>query len=65
MLKSKAKTQRLWDSNELNMWYLRELGSDITNNNNSNNSNNNNQSNNNDNNAEIERGNTNEEELYV
>ena len=47
------------------MWYLRELGSDITNNNNSNNSNNNNQSNNNDNNAEIERGNTNEEELYV
>ena len=48
------------------MWYLRELGSDITNNNNnnSNNSNNNNQSNNNDN-AEIERGNTNEEELYV
>lgn len=46
------------------MWYLRELGSDITNNN-SNNSNNNNQSNNNDNNAEIERGNTNEEELYV
>ena len=47
------------------MWYLRELGSDITNNNNSYNSNNNNQSNNNDNNAEIERGNTNEEELYV
>ena len=46
------------------MWYLRELGSDITYNN-SNNSNNNNQSNNNDNNAEIERGNTNEEELYV
>ena len=46
------------------MWYLRELGSDITNNN-SNNSNNNNQSNNNDNNAEIERGNTNEEKLYV
>ena len=46
------------------MWYLRELGSDITNNN-SNNSNNNNQSNNNDKNAEIDRGNTNEEELYV
>ena len=64
MLKSKAKTQRLWDNNEQNMWYLRELGSDITNNN-SNNSDNNNQSNNNDNNAEIERGNTNEEELYV